>query len=300
MIELQYKTIEIDGVRYVMNKTLQVWNEFGQLGQSIGFIVFMLLVYVFVRFFVLHRMEKIVAETSNDLDDRLVHFFKQFLWVIALFFTLIIVLRINEVAISPLLAGAGIFGVALGFAAKETIADILSGIFLITDRPIRVGDRVKLENIGRHWGAWGDVMDIGLRRTQIRNTDGVVVNYPNSLLANSVISNFSFEKKPVRVRIRFQVGYGADIELTKKIALESIYSVPKVLANTAQIVVRSLWDDSRGLLLAGVLIEGRYRILDVRERTIIRSEVLERLLVNLRKHKIPLAVQPIQISQVDG
>ena len=51
-----------------------------------------------------------------------------------------------------------------------------------------------LERIGQHWGSWGDVVDIGLRRTKIRNPDGVVVNYPNSVLATSVITNFSDQR----------------------------------------------------------------------------------------------------------
>jgi len=184
----------------------------------------------------------------------------------------------------------------LGLAAKELLADVLSGVFLIADRPIRVGDRVKIERIGRHWGSWGDVVDIGLRRTRIRNTDGVVVNYPNSLMANSVITNFSFEEKPVRVRIRFQVGYDADLELTRKVAIEAIEGVSAVIADSATIVVRSLWDDNQGHLMAGVLVEGRYRIEDVRKRTTVRSEVLERLLVALRKNGIPMASQPVRIT----
>ena len=250
----------------------------------------------FFRLIIIHRLERLAAKTDNDLDDRLVHFVKQFLWAIALFVFVAIVLRINHIKISPLLAGAGIFGVALGFAAKETIADILSGIFLIADRPLRVGDRVKIENIGRHWGAWGDVVDIGLRRTRIRNTDGVVVNYPNSLLSNSIINNFSFDGNPIRVRVRFQVAYDADVDLTRKISLEAIQSVKYVIDDTAQIVVRSLWDDSRGHLMAGVLIEARYRIEDVRNRTVIRSKVLEKILEALNRHGIPLAAQPIMMS----
>ena len=170
-------------------------------------------------------------------------------------------------------------------------------MFLIADRPIRVGDRVKIESIGRHWGSWGDVVDIGLRRTRIRNTDGVVVNYPNSLLANSVITNFSFEEKPVRVRIRFQVGYDADIALTRKVAAEAIHSVSAVVPDSTTIVVRSLWDDTRGHLMAGVLVEGRYRIEDVRKRTTVRSEVLEKLLGALQQNGIPMASQPVRIVQ---
>lgn len=282
-----------------MDRIIEAWSEVGTLAQSIIVIALMVLAYIFCRFIFIRRLEKIAAKTSNDLDDRLVHFIKQFLWVIALFITIVFVLRINKIEISPLLAGAGIFGVALGFAAKETIADILSGIFLIADRPIRIGDRVRIESIGRHWGAWGDVVDIGLRRTRIRNTDGVVVNYPNSLLSNSIIKNFSFEENPLRVRVRFQVGYDADIDLARKVALEAIYSVPKVMAGTAQIVVRSLWDDSQGHLMAGVLMEGRYRIENVRNRTAIRSEVLEKILQTLRNHRVPLSAQPVQLTTTE-
>lgn len=279
-----------------MERIIESWNAAGQIEQTAITVVAALAVYVFARSVVLRKMERLAANTSNDLDDRLVHFIKQFLWLIGLFLTVLVVLRINHVEITPLLAGAGIAGVAVGLAAKELLADILSGVFLITDRPLRVGDRVKIENIGRHWGGWGDVVDIGLRRTRIRNTDGVMVNYPNSALCNSVITNFSFEEKPVRVRIRFQVGYDADMGLTRKVALEAINSVPDVIPDTATVVVRSLWDDSRGHLMAGVLVEGRYRIEDVRKRTAIRSEVLERLLEGLQKSGVPMAMQPVRIS----
>jgi len=258
-----------------------------------------LVVYLLIRWVVLHRVERLATRTTNDLDARLVAFIKQFLWLIALFVAVLLVLRINDIEVTPLLAGAGIAGIAVGLAAKELLADVLSGVFLIADRPIRVGDRVKIESIGRHWGGWGDVVDIGLRRTRIRNTDGVVVNYPNSLLSNSVITNFSSEEKPMRVRIRFQVGYDADLDLTRKVAIEAIYCVPEVIRDSATIVVRSLWDDAQGHLMAGVLVEGRYRIENVRKRTVVRSEVLERLLKALQQNGIPMASQPVQITQGD-
>ena len=281
-------------VEQFKSKIIALWEGLGGIEQSIASVVLMLIAYWFLRYIILRRFEKLASKTDNDLDDRLVHFLKQFLWVIALFMTIALVLRINNIAISPLLAGAGIFGVALGFAAKETIADILSGIFLITDRPVRVGDRVKIDSIGRHWGGWGDIVDIGIRRTQVRNTDGVIVNYPNSVFSNSVIRNFSFEDTAVRVRLRFQVSYEADIELVRQVTLEVVNSVAEIIPDTAQLVTRSLWDDNRGHLLSGVLLEVRYRIPDVRARTGIRSIVLEKLLLALRANDIPLATQQIQ------
>lgn len=279
-----------------MEAILSFWQAFGKIGQSVVAVIAAILVYVVFRVIILHRLEKAAGATSNDLDDRLVHFVKQFLWLIALFATVAVVLRINHIKISPLLAGAGIIGISLGFAAKETIADILSGIFLIADRPIRVGDRVKIENIGRHWGGWGDIIDIGLRRTRIRNTDGVNVNYPNSVLANSVITNFSFEPEPVRVRVRFQLDYTADLDLAEKLIIEAVESCADVIAGSAQMVVRSLWDDRGGHQLAGVLLEARYRIEDVRNRTKIRSKVLKKVLHKLRENQVPLAAPRVQIE----
>ena len=206
----------------------------------------------------------------------------------------------HGIAVTPLLASAGIAGIAIGMAAKETLADILSGVFLIADRPVRIGDRVKIESIGKHWGGWGDVVDLGLRRTQIRNTDGVIVNYPNSLLANSIITNFSFEDEPVRVRVRFQVNYSADLEQASEVARRAIEAVEQVLPETAEIVVRSLWDDERGHTLAGILLEGRYRIADVRHRTKIRSLVLKSIAQAFQREGIPLASPRIRVQQVEA
>ncbi len=279
-----------------MEIAITYWQTLSQVSQSVFAVLAALILYWFFRTVILSRVEKAVAATSNDLDDRMVQFVKQFLWIIAILSTLAIVFKINSIKISPLLAGAGIFGVSIGFAAKETIADILSGIFLITDRPIRVGDRVKIENIGRHWGAWGDIEDIGLRRTRIRNTDGVSVNYPNSLLANSVITNFSYSDSPVRVRVRLQVDYNADLELSKKLIIKAIESCGKVIPGSAQVVVRSLWDDRGGHQLAGVLLEARYQIDNVRNRTVIRSTVLTEVLTILQENSIPLAIPGVRIE----
>ncbi|MHC4944642.1 MAG: mechanosensitive ion channel family protein [Planctomycetota bacterium] len=244
--------------------------------------------YLLVRYFLIGRMEKLVQSTANDVDDRLVHFFRRFFGLLVLFLVLLAVLRIHEIEISPLLAGAGIAGIALALAAKELLADVLAGVFLITDRPMRVGNRVKIEYIGRDWGGWGDVVDIGLRRTAVRNTDGVIVNYPNHMLANSVITNFSAEQKPMRVRIRFLVGYDSDLDKARECATQAIEEIAGVIPKSTEIVTRSLWDDKGGHMLGGVLMEGRYRIDDIRERTRIRSKVLESLISRLRDASITL------------
>ena len=272
-----------------------LWSSASAVEQSTIAVLVTIVAFYILRYVFLGRLERIAAKTENDLDDRLIHFLKQFLWLAMFVGGLIWILQIYGLAISPILAGAGIFGVALGFAAKETIADILSGIFLIVDRPIRIGDRVVIDKIGKHWGGWGDVVDIGLRRTMIRNTDGVIVNYPNSLLSSNIIKNFSFDPKPVRVRIRFQVDYSAKPELVKKTTIDAINKVEGVIPDTTTIVIRSLWDDERGHLVSGVLYEARYCLEDVTKRTVIRSEVLENIITDFQKKKIPMASHPVSV-----
>jgi len=249
-----------------------------------------------VRGVLLARLEDLASKTDNDLDDRLVHLAKSLLGFVVFFAAALLILDLHQVELTPFLAGAGIVGIAIGFAAKETLADILAGVFLITDRPMRVGDRVKLEFIGRDWGGWGDVLDVGLRRTKVRNTDGVVVNYPNSVLATSVITNFSEEKGPIRVRVRFQVDYDADVTQAMAVAETAIAAVDGVLPDTTQVVARSIWDPSRGHTTAGVLLEGRYLIADVRKRTGIRSRVLIDILAALKSGGVPLPASRLQIA----
>jgi len=279
----------------LLNQNLShYWLGLPSLLQSIVAIFVVVILFYMIRFVLLRRLEMLAAKTDNDFDDRLIHFLKQFLWLAALFAGLVWVLKINGIQVGPVLAGAGIFGIAIGLAAKETLADILAGIFLIADRPIRIGDRIIIDKIGKHWGGWGDVMDIGLRRTTIRNTDGVIVNYPNAVLAASTIKNFSIDPQPVRARIRFQTDYSADPVLVKAKTIEAIEKVEGIIDGTTSVVIRSIWDDDQGHMLSGVLYEARYKLVDVTTRTTLRSTVLESLIQEFRENDIPMASLPVK------
>ncbi len=281
-------------INHYTAQLLEIWQSWPVIIQSLAAVVITVMVFYLARFVVLRRLEKIAQKTDNDFDDRLIHFLKQFLWLGALFAGLIWVLKIYGIKVGPVLAGAGIFGIAIGLAAKETLADILAGIFLIADRPIRIGDRIIIDKIGKHWGGWGDVVDIGLRRTLIRNTDGVVVNYPNAVLAASTIKNFSVDPKPVRARIRFQTDYSADPKLVKETVMGVIDQIDGIIDGTTTVVIRSLWDDDQGHMLSGVLYEARYRLEDVKRRTVLRSEVLEQLIYAFNEKGIPMASLPVK------
>jgi len=284
----------MDQLNLLTTQFTQTWAKLPAIAQSGLAVAITIFGFYLIRFVVLRRLERITAKTDNDFDDRLIHFLKQFLWLAALFAGLVWVLKINGIKVGPVLAGAGIFGIAIGLAAKETLADILAGIFLIADRPIRIGDRIIIDKIGKHWGSWGDVVDIGLRRTTIRNTDGVIVNYPNAVLAASTIKNFSIDPEPVRARIRFQTDYNADPALVKAKTLKAIEQVDGIIDGTVTVVIRSIWDDDQGHMLSGVLYEARYRLQDVTTRTTLRSTVLESLISEFHENNIPMASLPVK------
>ena len=123
--------------------------------------------------------------------------------------------------------------------------------------------------------------------------------HPRKSVASSDTASMLSARQKSTLRCRLQVDFSADLELSKKLIIEAIETCKDVIPDSAQVVVRSLWDDRGGHQLAGVLLEGRYRIDNVRKRTAIRSTVLSKVLKSLRKHHIPLAVAGLKIESPD-
>ena len=118
----------------------------------------------------------------------------------------IILTAANELGINVtgIVAALGIVGLAMAFAAQDTIENIIAGIFIMVDRPFREGDRILLpKKIGSVYSSWGDVTEIGLRTTRVRSTDGVLLTIPNKNLTKDTIANFNHkDDRNLRVRIR--------------------------------------------------------------------------------------------------
>ncbi len=113
------------------------------------------------------------------------------------------------------LASAGIIGIAVGFAAKDTIANLLSGVFILADSPYKIGDYIVIDT-----GERGKVTQIGLRSTRILTRDDLEINIPNAIIANGKIINESTGRHiKSRVRIAVSVAYGSDIDQVKSLLL---------------------------------------------------------------------------------
>ena len=128
------------------------------------------------------------------------------------------------VDVGGLLAAGGIIGIAVGFAAKDTLANVFSGIFIVADSPYQVGDFVVLDS-----GERGAVTNIGLRSTRLLTRDDVEVTVPNAVIANAKIINESggpWEK--ARIRVKVGVAYGSDIDQVRRILMEVALDNPDV------------------------------------------------------------------------
>ena len=147
------------------------------------------------------------ARTESTLDEHLVPLLgkvlKWFIWGIGLLLFLQNVLHYN---ISSLLAGLGIGGLALAFAAQDTIANIFGAVMIFIDRPFKVGDAVSMEAFE------GSIEAIGLRSTRLRTWDGTLVMIPNRTVASANINNLT--ARPMR-RTNFTIGLLYDTSTAK-------------------------------------------------------------------------------------
>ena len=138
-----------------------------------------------------------VVKTSSKLDDQLVPIFQKTAKVFLYILAIIYLIQAFGYSISGIVAGLGIGGLAVAMAAKDTIANLFGSIMLISDRPFRVGDWIKVGDDE------GYVEQIGLRSTRIRTFPKTLITVPNSVIANASINNFS--RMPKR-RIKMTVG----------------------------------------------------------------------------------------------
>ncbi len=128
-----------------------------------------------------------------------------------------------KVDVTAWLASAGILGIAIGFAAKDTLANLFAGVFILADSPYKVGDYIVLDG-----GFRGRVTRIGLRSTRVLTRDDVEITIPNATIANSKILNESGGPH-LKHRIRTSVGvaYGTDIDQLKKVLQQVIETACK-------------------------------------------------------------------------
>lgn len=130
----------------------------------------------------------------------------------------------------PILGGLGVVGLAVGFAAQDILANLISGVTLLLDRPFRIGDWIRAE------AHEGQVTGLTLRTTRIRTRDNEFVSIPNKEVAGAVVVNLS-EGGPLRLNITVGVAYKERVEEVRRVLLEVMAAHPRVLDTPAPLVL---------------------------------------------------------------
>lgn len=132
-----------------------------------------------------------------------------------------------DININGILASAGVLGVVLGLAAKDTVSNFFAGIFLLADAPFKEGDYILLES-----GERGYVTQMGLRSTRFMTRDDIEITIPNSVIATSKIVNESGGPEEIeRVRITILIAYDSDLNDVKERLIKIANKNENVLQN---------------------------------------------------------------------
>ncbi|MEO2154847.1 MAG: mechanosensitive ion channel family protein [Nanoarchaeota archaeon] len=197
------------------------------------------------------------------------------------FFQLLIIWGVN---ITPLLASAGIAGLAIALAAQQLLGNFFGGINLFLDKTIKVGDRIKFN------GKYLIVEEVNIRTTKFRTLENAFYIVPNSVLANSEIENLSQpEGEPKNVRIKIGVAYGSNIdkvkEVLKRVAEENSY---RLKDEPVDVYFYELGDYSLNFLVV-------FRVEDASKMWPAQVEYIEKVYKKLEKEgiEIPFPTQTI-------
>lgn len=130
--------------------------------------------------------------------------------------------------LSSLTLFAGALGVGLGFGMQGIVKEFISGLVLLFDKLIRIGDYIELQT-----GERGIVAEIGPRATRVRNNDDLDVLIPNSRLIEAPVTNWTHQNGARRMHIPFIVAYGADKEKVREAVLRAAHHIPFTLKDTS-------------------------------------------------------------------
>jgi len=220
--------------------------QFSFLGAIFAGLV-LIFTYALVRIWKWLFQKKFLSRSgmAQGLQESITTISAYIIWAIGL----LIALHVFGLNTASLAVAFGALGIGIGFGLQNIFNNFISGIILLFERPIQVGDDVEVN------GTWARVRKINVRSTVVQTYDNASLIIPNADLISNQVTNWSFKDKRIRRKISVGVAYGSDIELVRTILLQIAQDAPNVLryprpdviftdfGDSALIFVLRLWTD---------------------------------------------------------
>lgn len=208
----------------IRQKMVAWMHEFVRMLPNLALAALVLVVGLYLSKLIKNLAHKAVKRLSHGAV--ITNLLTSFIYILCIGITIFITLSILQLdkAVTSILAGAGIAGLALAFAFQDIAANFMSGILLIMRRPLRVGDIVKIKDY------MGRVESVNLRDTVLMTFQGQMVIIPNKDVAQNPIENFSLLGRR-RMDLTVGVSYGEDLEKVKTVALEAVSGIAGLAPN---------------------------------------------------------------------
>lgn len=248
--------------------------------------IFAALIIIIFGIFISKMVRRFVYKSERfDVGKKFA--FTQIFQYIIIIITFFLVMKSLGVNISPLLVGSGALLVGIGLGLQNLILDFISGVIILLDRSIKVGDVVDIE------GTIGKVEEIKMRTTTILTRDSKSMIFPNSVLTKEKLINFSHNFNLVRFNVDVGVHYDTDIDLAEKLMIEAAKENKEVHQNKEPFVwLQDFGDSSLDLSLF-------YFSTNLFSAPRIRNEIRKTILRKFRENKIniPYPIRTLEFPQ---
>ena len=218
----------------------------------------------------------------TELDETAQSFIQTVVRYVLLTIGLVTALAQLGVDTASLLTSLGVVGLTVGFAARDTLSNIISGLFIFWDRPFIISDLVEID------GKYGRVQDITMRSTRVVTADGRMLAIPNSQIVNTVVASYT-NFPHLRLEIPFTIGVGEDIGRARAIGLRLLEGDDRYLPEPAPKVVVTALNDYN------VAMELRVWLKDERDHIEARLELRERLFEALRDDGVEMPFETFSV-----
>lgn len=244
---------------------------------------------IFLAFYVVWKIVFNALEMFNrraGIDATLAQFIQSVAKIVIL--TIGSVTALSEIGldVSSILTSLGVVGLTLGFAAKDTLSNLISGIFILWDRPFVLGDLIEVD------GKYGKVANITMRSTRVVTPDGKMLAIPNAVMANSAVASYT-NFPHLRIDVDMTVGAGENFERLRDAFDAAIAGDLRYLSDPKPAMVITDVGDYN------VTAQFRVWIDDERQHVPMRFELRERLFEAFRAAGIDMPLQTIRLAPVE-